>query len=219
MFRFASVLRRTRSVQMSRRSRPHVAHRLEPLESRRLLSDTPLRPDLVATSDTGVSDTDNITRSDNASPERALQCLVGNTTPGANVMLLIDGQLAGSATALGPSTLVTVKSELDVADGDHVASARQTAPGDTQSAESPPLVFGVDTVGPGAPAAPDLVPASDTGPSSTDDLSNDTTPTFSVTPGITYRTQIDGTVNNTLQTAGTFTTGVLAHGTHSVAIW
>src|SRR5688500_12923970 len=104
MFRFASVLRRTRSVQMSRRSRPHVAHRLEPLESRRLLSDTPLRPDLVATSDTGVSDTDNITRSDNASPERALQFLVGNTTPGANVVLFIDGQFAGSATAFGPTS-------------------------------------------------------------------------------------------------------------------
>jgi hypothetical protein len=66
-----------------RRARP--LHGVEPLEPRRLLSAAPSRPDLIASSDTGVSDTDNITRFDNATPATALQFLVGNTTPGARV--------------------------------------------------------------------------------------------------------------------------------------
>src|SRR5262245_21574585 len=44
-------------------------------------------PDLVATSDTGVSNTDNLTKLDNSSSLQALQFVVGDTIAGATVTL------------------------------------------------------------------------------------------------------------------------------------
>ena len=49
------------------------------------------------------------------------------------------------------------------------------------SAPSPGITITVDTTAPAAPSTPDLDAASDTGSSSTDDVTTDTTPTFSGT--------------------------------------
>ena len=83
--------------------------------------------------------------------------------------------------------------------------------------------YSVDTSAPAAPSAPDLDAASDSGASNSDNVTNDTTPTFSGTaePGATVSVY-DGAVllGTTVATAGgtwSFTSGALAEGPHSIS--
>ena len=83
--------------------------------------------------------------------------------------------------------------------------------------------YSVDTSAPAAPSAPDLEAASDSGASNSDNVTNDTTPTFSGTaePGATVSVY-DGAVllGTTVATAGgtwSFTSGALAEGPHSIS--
>jgi hypothetical protein len=86
----------------------------------------------------------------------------------------------------------------------------------------------VDTTIPATPAAPDLTAASDTGPSDTDNITTDDTPTFTgtgATPGWTVTlydtdgTTVLGTVQ-VVQPDGSWeiTTGTLTQGTHSLTV-
>ena len=74
----------------------------------------------------------------------------------------------------------------------------------------------IDTVAPAAPAAPTLSAASDTGASSTDGLTNDTTPTVDVgDPGGYYRLSRDGVqVSDDYAVDTYFTDAALADGTY-----
>ena len=94
-----------------------------------------------------------------------------------------QGRCVG-ATASG-YTANTIPSGTVLADGVQAISARFVTPGGTASALSQALTVSVDTTAPSAPSgAPDLVPVSDSGSSSTDNLTNDTTPTLSGTGGV-----------------------------------
>ena len=61
---------------------------------------------LNAASDTGTSNSDGITRRNNASPGSTLQFEVSGTIAGATVNVYAGGVLIGSAVASGPSTTV-----------------------------------------------------------------------------------------------------------------
>ena len=61
----------------------------------------PSAVDLVAASDTGISDSDNVTNAGN------LQFSVAGTTTGANVQLKIGNQVIGSAIATGTTTSIS----------------------------------------------------------------------------------------------------------------
>lgn len=84
--------------------------------------------DLVSSSDTGASSSDNITNLDNSSGE-AMTFSISGTLSGAIVSLYADGELIGQATAAGTTTLVTTNGTLDLSDGSHAFTARQTLAG------------------------------------------------------------------------------------------
>lgn len=111
-------------------------------------SATPGAPDLVDTSDTGTSNSDNLTKLDNAAPGNLLQFIVPNTIAGALVKLYADGVMIGSATATSGTTLITTNGAFDLSDGSHTITARQTEVGLSQSAASSSLAIQVDTLGP-----------------------------------------------------------------------
>ncbi len=83
----------------------------------------------------------------------------------------------------------------------------------------------LDTSGPGAPSAPDLAAGSDSGSSSTDDVTNDTTPTFAGTAesGSTvtlYDTDGSTALGSAVATGGNWsiTSSALAAGSHTITV-
>ncbi|MHB9045519.1 MAG: Ig-like domain-containing protein [Pirellulales bacterium] len=105
----------------------------------------PLRPDLLAVSDSGVSSTDNLTHLDNRASENRLQFAVGNTVAGATVTLYADGRAIGSALAESTTTTITTNGTYDLVDGLHAITARQEVPGRLESSDSAALTLSIDT--------------------------------------------------------------------------
>lgn len=171
----------------------------------------PSTPDLDPASDTGASNTDNIT---------------GDTTPtfngtaeaGATVTLYEGTTTLGSALATGGNWSTTVS----LAAGSHPITAKATDVAGNMSAGSSALSVTIVTAPPSTPSTPDLVASSDTGASSIDDITSDTTPTFSGTAdaGNTV-TLYDGAsaVGSATATGGswTITTSALTGGVHSIS--
>jgi hypothetical protein len=132
----------------------------------------PSVPDLAASSDTGTSNTDNITAD-------TTPTFTGTSEAGATVQLRADGNVVGTGVATGTSWTVTANA---LAAGTYLFTATQLdAAGNGPSPASGSLSVEINTAVPAAPSAPDLVAASDTGPSNTDNITSDTTPTFTGT--------------------------------------
>ena len=79
-----------------------------------------------------------------------------------------------------------------------------------------------DTIAPGAPAAPDMQAASDTGSSNSDNLTNDNTPTFDVvasagTSTMTLISDVDGTIGTRVG-SGAITASALSEGAHGITV-
>ena len=103
----------------------------------------PTAVDLVAATDTGSSDSDNVTNAGN------LQFLVSGTTNGANVQLKIGTQVVGSAVASGATTTITTNQIATLGNGTYAIVAVQTLSG-TTSAASPALSIVYDNAPPAA---------------------------------------------------------------------
>jgi hypothetical protein len=112
------------------------------------VSATPAAPDLIVSSDTGTDSTDNITKLDNSSGASTLQFSVGNTVAGATVVVYADGTQIGSAVASGATTIVTTNGTVDLTDGNHSITAKQTENSKTVSLTSAALSIKVDSVAP-----------------------------------------------------------------------
>jgi len=140
-------------------------------------SATPSGVDLLAASDSGASDVDNITNLDNHDAAAALQFEVVGTVAGATVTLYANGVEVGSALAAGATTTITTNGTVDLADGFHVMTARQLEGGKSPSAAGGGLAVMVDTSAPTA-TVPDLADASDTGASNSDDVTQGIMPQF-----------------------------------------
>ncbi len=97
--------------------------------------------DLAAASDTGVSNSDNITNAD------SLQFVVSGVSNGATVKLFAGTQEIGSATATGTSVTITTTALSALPDGAHSITARQTVSGES-SAASTALSVTVDQTAP-----------------------------------------------------------------------
>lgn len=123
------------------------------------VSATPAAPSLMAASETGAFDDDNITDLNNSSSARALQVEVSGTDSGAVVSLYSDGTLIASGTATGSSIVLTTNGSTKLADGTHLLTARQTNPGMAQSAASTATGIFVDTQPPTATCAPASIDA------------------------------------------------------------
>ena len=134
----------------------------------------PTNLDLVAGSDTGWQNNDNNTADKTPT-------IVGAAANGSNVILRVDGAVAGSDSSNSSWSVTT--SELTDGMRSFTATATDVA-GNTSSASSA-LVVTIDTVAPAPPSAPDLTDASDTGSSNSDNITKETLPRFegTVSPG------------------------------------
>lgn len=176
---------------------------------------TPAAPDLDAASDSGSSDSDDITNDNTPT-------LSGTAEAGSTVAMTssVDGAV-GSATTDGSGNWSLTTSALSDATHSLTVTATDTA-GNT-SASSSALSVEIDTAAPAAPSTPDLDAGSDTGASSTDDNTSDNTPTLTGTAEanstVALTSSIDGAVGSTTADGSgnwSITASTLADGTHSL---
>jgi T5SS/PEP-CTERM-associated repeat protein len=174
----------------------------------------PTTPDLTAATDSGISNTDNITNI-------LAPVFTGSGADSGAIVQLFDsnGVVLGSATADAAGNWTITSSSLSP--GGHTVTAKQVSGGLT-SAASGPLAVTIDNVAPGAPSSPDLIAASDSGISNSDNLTNVAAGTFtgSAEVGSTVKlfdgaTQVGSGVTGA-NGVWTVTTSALANGTHSI---
>ncbi|HVZ43899.1 MAG TPA: Ig-like domain-containing protein [Ramlibacter sp.] len=133
----------------------------------------PLSPDsltLDSTSDSGTL-SDNITND-------TTPTITGFAEAGATVTLYEGSIAMGSAVATGGAWSITTKT---LSNGTHTLTAKAVDAAGNVSSLSTGLAVTIDSSTPGSPGAPDLIAADDHGKSSTDNLTNVTTPTFTGT--------------------------------------
>ncbi|MFT3787559.1 MAG: pre-peptidase C-terminal domain-containing protein [Tepidisphaeraceae bacterium] len=104
--------------------------------------------DLMSTSDSGISSTDDVTKLNNAETAHALTFEIGNTDIGATVTLFADGVAIGSTVAMGSMTTIVTNGTATLADGSHTFTAKQSMAGRADSATSNGLSVSVDTTAP-----------------------------------------------------------------------
>ncbi|MDT5060593.1 MAG: trimeric autotransporter adhesin, partial [Acidobacteriota bacterium] len=137
----------------------------------------PGKPDLQAASDTGASNTDDVTNDTTPTFD------IAGVTPGAVVELLRDGNPTTPATTgIASGTTISLTDNTISCAGVCVYSysARQTVGGAPTSDPSAALSVTIDTTAPAAPGTPDLQPTSDTGTSNTDDITNAASRSFDI---------------------------------------
>jgi hypothetical protein len=154
---------------------------------------TPNTPDLDATSDSGASNSDDLTNA------TAPVFTIGNVTNTFTVELLRDNVVVQSGVAAGSTIQLTDPGNPSA--GPHNYTARQTN-GVTPSAQSGTLLVNFDRTAPAAPGTPDLQAGSDsfgagTGGTNSDNITNATTRLFDVA----FTAEANSTV--TLLRAGT----------------
>ncbi|WLA94664.1 Ig-like domain-containing protein [Bradyrhizobium elkanii] len=180
----------------------------------------PSAPDLIATSDSGASSTDNKTNDDTPT-------VTGNGAEAGATVTLYDtnGTTVLGSTVADSSGNWTITS-IHLADGDHTLAVKQTDLAGNTSAASPSLTVTIDTVA-AAPSAPDLIATSDSGASSTDNKTNDDTPTVTgngaeagatVTLYDTNGTTVLGSTVADSSGNWTITSIHLADGDHTLAV-
>ena len=178
----------------------------------------PGTPDLAAGSDTGSSNTDNLT-SDNT-PQFTGTCVTGNLI---TIASSINGNLQPQTTCASGTYAITVNSALS--DGNHDFTAKATNTAGNTSASSGILEVTIDTTLPSTPGAPDLDAGSDTGSSNSDNITQDNTPRFigTCTDGdkINLTSSVDGAVNpvDTVCSGGVYDitlTSVISQATHTI---
>jgi hypothetical protein len=172
----------------------------------------PSAPDLIAASDTGLSQTDNYTRI-------ATPTFAGTAEIGSTVTLFDATILIGSGVATNGSW--SIASAVPLADGTHNITAKATDPAGNVSIASAALAVKIDTKAP-LVSAPDLIASSDSGASSTDNITRIAAPVFSGTAESGSVVKLfDGAVQIGSATASaggswTITGARIADGTHSI---
>src|SRR5207248_2083017 len=175
----------------------------------------PSTPDMTAASDSGSSSTDNLTNV-------TTPTFTGTAEAGSTVQLFRGGStLIGTGTADGSGNWTITSSALT--DGTYSITAKATDVVGNVSSASGVLSITIDTTPPSsAPTTPDMAAASDSGSSSTDNITNVTTPAFSGTAesGSTVTLFSDGGHAGSGTAAAysnsAITTSALTAGTHSI---
>ena len=134
----------------------------------------PPAPDLDPASDSGKFNDDNLTNV--TTPH-----MIGTVEPAATVHLLVNGASAGTATADATDGSYSVVPQIALPGGTFSMTITQEDLAGNVSNPSAALAITIDTTPPlGPTGAPDLQSASDSGMLDTDNITNDTTPTFTV---------------------------------------
>jgi hypothetical protein len=131
----------------------------------------PSTPDLASSSDSGASNSDNLTND-------TTPTFTGTAEVGATVLLYASGAVVGSVAADGGGNWTITSSTL--AAGTYAFTARAQDVAGNLSAPSSSLTVNIDTTGP-VVSAPDMVAASDSGSSNTDNITNVHRPEFTGT--------------------------------------
>ena len=169
-------------------------------------------PDMLAASDSGTSPTDNLTRI-------ATPTFSGSAEAGSTVTLFDGATAIGTGIAAAGSWSITTS---NLTDGTHSITAKTTDVAGNVSAASGALSVKIDTKAP-LQSSPDLIATSDTGVSSTDNVTKTTTPTFTGTAEVGSAVKLlDGSTQIGSATASasggwTITAPVLGQGTHAIA--
>jgi hypothetical protein len=172
-------------------------------------------PDMTSPTDTGSSNTDNITA--NATPAFTGSCANGQT-----VTLYVD-DVSVSPTQVCSGGTYSIPLGSAVIDGSHtIASTFTNATG--ESDKSPTLAFTIDAVAPATPSTPTMTTATDTGSSNTDGITSNPKPVFTgtCTDGDTISLFVDGSLAGTqVCSGGTYSiqpTSNLTDGSHTVTV-
>jgi outer membrane protein OmpA-like peptidoglycan-associated protein len=136
-------------------------------------SAAPNVPDLLPTSDTGSSSTDDVTND-------ATPAISGLGASDADLVTVTATKAGGGTVSCTYVKSASVNScDLPaMSDGEWAITTTNTDPAGNVSPQSAPLNMVLDTTAPSAPLAPDLLLASDTGVSGSDDLTGDNTPSM-----------------------------------------
>jgi hypothetical protein len=138
--------------------------------------DAPTAPDLLASSDTGASNTDNVT-----SDTTPTMSTSGGSTGDIATITATNGAVTQSCTyVVGAATSCTMPF---LTTGTWLVTAVLAKPNGEQSLSSPATSITIDRLNPTTPTAPDLLTSSDTGASSTDNVTSDSTPSISAIVG------------------------------------
>ncbi|CAM9898261.1 unnamed protein product, partial [Chrysoparadoxa australica] len=172
-------------------------------------------PDLLAASDLGISSTDNITSS-------LTQQFTGSATTGDTVSILVGGVTANTVVAAGGSWSYTHT----LSAGSYAISVLATDAAGNAGQASSTLGIVIDTTAPGTAGTPDLLAASDSGSSNTDNITNVSTPVISGSGALANsRVQVlvggvtAGTANTDVGGNWTFAfTSTLAAGTNAITV-
>ena len=173
----------------------------------------PSAPALTAASDSGASSSDAITN--NTTPTFA-----GTAEAGSTVTLYDGVTSVGSTVATGGNYTITASTRPA---GTRSFTAKATDAALNTSVASAATSVVLDTSAPATPAAPVLDAASDSGLSSSDRVTNDTTPTFTGSAEVSSTVSLyDGValVGTATATGGTYnaTSSVRTDGTKTVTI-
>jgi Chitobiase/beta-hexosaminidase C-terminal domain/Bacterial Ig-like domain len=144
----------------------------------------------------------------------------------STIRLYDNGSCDGDPVALGPAAdFASPGLSAAIADNSSTtfhATARDRS-GNTSPCSNDSITYVEDSAAPAVPSTPDLDAASDTGGSSTDDLTKDATPTFSgaAEEGSTVKIFVDGALRGSdVATGGSYsvTTTALSDGAQSVTV-
>ncbi|MFZ5631173.1 MAG: Ig-like domain-containing protein [Spirochaetota bacterium] len=174
-------------------------------------------PDLAASSDTGSSNTDNITGNGITFPSPGL-VFTGTVAPNTTVVLYDGGVIVGSVTSDSSGNYSITASSTPNPGQYTVATVSSTG---TVSDTSPVITITFDNTASAAPGTPVLVAGSNTGISNSDTITNATTPQFTVTCVVGESVQLyngssaTGTAQSCTSSPVTLTAGTLAAGSYS----
>ncbi len=121
----------------------------------------PSAVDLVASTDSGSSDADNLTNFNNSSPATAPQFTVSGVSNGATVQIRVDGVVMGEEMATGDSVTITLDGANTIADGTRQVTAVQSLGGAFGNPVSLEIV--VDTGAPTFTSTPPTTAVADEG--------------------------------------------------------
>ena len=158
-------------------------------------------PDLEAKSDSGISSTDNVT---SATIIHFPVFDISTVSPAVTVELFRNGVLVNSLfTGVGGTVAITDPQQ-PFNDGLYVYTAEQVDQSGNASPMSPALLVTIDDTPPASPSAPDLEASSDSGLSSSDNITKVNKPVFDVSnveQGSTLQLLRNGTVVATITNA------------------
>ena len=118
------------------------------------LASGPSVPDMTDATDTGISNTDNITK--NSQP--TFRGVAGLSTA-TSVNLFVDGVVRGTTSVAADGTW-SVSPDTAISDGPHQVTASENAPGVPETMSPQSLAITVDTSAPAAPTVTGTVPSS-----------------------------------------------------------